>query len=113
MGAEALSILMFVSVCGVLLMGFPVAFSLAGTAVGFALIGIALDLFDLRLLGAMPSRYFGVMVNEVLVAVPLFVFMGVMVERARIAEELLETMGLMFGRLRGVLGISVIPCLSG
>jgi len=108
MGAEILSLVMFVVVCGVLLLGFPVAFSLAGTALAFALIGVGLDIFDLRLLGGLASRYFGVMLNEVLVAVPLFVFMGVMLERARIAEQLLETMGLLFGRIRGGLGISVI-----
>jgi TRAP-type mannitol/chloroaromatic compound transport system permease large subunit len=67
---EVLSLLMFAAVCGVLMLGYPVAFSLAGTAFGFALLGAALDVFDLRLLGGLPSRYFGVMVNEVLVAVP-------------------------------------------
>jgi tripartite ATP-independent transporter DctM subunit len=64
-------------------------------------------MFDLRLLGGLPSRYFGVMVNEVLVAVPLFVFMGVMLERSRVSEQLLQTMGLLFGTLRGGLGLSV------
>jgi TRAP-type mannitol/chloroaromatic compound transport system permease large subunit len=108
MGPEVLALVMFVVVCGVLLLGFPVAFSLAGTALIFAGIGTAFDVFDMRLLGGLASRYFGVMVNEVLVAVPLFVFMGVMLERARIAEQLLETMGLLFGRLRGGLGLSVI-----
>lgn len=108
MGPEILSLVMFIVVCGVLLLGFPVAFSLAGTALAFALVGAGLDIFDLRLLGGLASRYFGVMLNEVLVAVPLFVFMGVMLERARIAERLLETMGLLFGRMRGGLGISVV-----
>jgi TRAP-type mannitol/chloroaromatic compound transport system permease large subunit len=108
MGIELLSILMFAVACGVLMLGFPVAFSLGGTALAFALIGNAVHDFDLRLLGGLPSRYFGVMVNEVLVAVPLFVFMGVMLERAKIAEQLLDTMGLLFGRMRGGLAISVI-----
>lgn len=108
MGVEFLSILMLAAVCGVLMLGFPVAFSLGGTALAFALIGNAFHDFDLRLLGGLPSRYFGVMVNEVLVAVPLFVFMGVMLERAKIAEQLLDTMGLLFGRMRGGLAISVI-----
>ena len=107
-GAEVLALLMFATTCGVLLMGFPVAFTLAGVPLAFALVGSGLELFDLRLLSALPSRYFGVMSNEVLVAVPLFVFMGVMLERSRIAEQLLETMGLLFGRMRGGLGISVI-----
>ena len=108
MSPEILSLLMFAVTCGVLLLGFPVAFTLAGVPLAFALFGAAIDLFDLRLLSALPSRYFGVMSNEVLVAVPLFVFMGVMLERSRIAEQLLETMGLLFGRMRGGLGISVI-----
>ena len=107
-GPEILGLAMFVIICGVLLLGFPVAFTLAGVPFMFALLGAALDIFDLRLLGSLPSRYFGVMVNELLVAVPLFVFMGVMLERSRIAEQLLETMGLLFGRMRGGLGISVI-----
>jgi tripartite ATP-independent transporter DctM subunit len=104
---EVLSLSMFAAVCGVLMLGYPVAFSLAGTAFGFALLGAALDVFDMRLLGGLPSRYFGVMVNEVLVAVPLFVFMGVMLERSRVSEQLLQTMGLLFGTLRGGLGLSV------
>jgi tripartite ATP-independent transporter DctM subunit len=104
---EILSLAMFAVTCGVLLLGFPVAFTLAGTAFAFALLGNALDVFDMRLLGGLPSRYFGVMVNEVLVAVPLFVFMGVMLERSKLSEQLLETMGLLFGRLRGGLGLSV------
>jgi len=105
---EFLGLLMFGVTCIVLLLGFPVAFTLAGVAMLFALGGALFGVFDLRLLGGLPSRYFGVMSNEVLVAVPLFVFMGVMLERSRIAEQLLETMGLLFGRMRGGLGISVI-----
>ena len=98
---EALSLVMFGALCGVLLLGFPVAFSLAGVAIFFALIGSALDVFDLRLLGGLSSRYFGVMLNEVLVTVPLFIFMGVMLERSKLAEHLLESLGQLFGRLRG------------
>ena len=105
---EILSLVMFATACGVLLLGFPVAFTLAGVALAFAFLGYGLGIFDMRLLGGLASRYFGVMTNELLVAVPLFVFMGVMLERSRIAEQLLETMGLMFGRLRGGLGLSVI-----
>ncbi len=107
MTADILSLSLFGVACIVLLLGFPVAFSLGGTALAVALVGHALGDFDLRLLGGLPSRYFGVMVNEVLVAVPLFVFMGVMLERSRLAEQLLETMGLLFGRLRGGLGYAV------
>ncbi|MEM7170623.1 MAG: TRAP transporter large permease subunit [Pseudomonadota bacterium] len=105
---EVLSLVMFGTACVVLLLGYPVAFTLAGTALAFAFLGLALGIFDLRLLGGLASRYFGVMVNELLVAVPLFVFMGVMLERSKIAEQLLETMGLLFGRARGGLGISVV-----
>ena len=105
---EALSLLMFAVACGVLLLGYPVALTLAGCALTFAVLGNLFGVFQWSLLGGLPSRYFGVMVNELLVAVPLFVFMGIMLERSKIAEELLETMGLMFGRLRGGLGLSVI-----
>ncbi len=107
MTADVLSLGLFAVACVVLLLGFPVAFSLGGTALAVAVVGHLLGDFDLRLLGGLPSRYFGVMVNEVLVAVPLFVFMGVMLERSRIAEQLLETMGLLFGRLPGGLGYAV------
>ncbi len=107
MRGDLLSLALFAATCGVLMAGFPVAFSLAGTAFAFALLGVALGAFDLHLLASLPSRWFGVMVNEVLVAVPLFVFMGVMLERSRLSEQLLETMGLLFGRLPGGLGLSV------
>ena len=105
---EVLSLLMFAVVCGLLLLGYPVALTLAGAGLLFATLGDLLGVFQWGLLGGLPSRFFGVMVNELLVAVPLFVFMGVLLERSKIAEELLETMGLLFGRLRGGLGLSVI-----
>src|SRR5690606_19500850 len=104
---EVLDLLMSVAVCGALLCGFPVAFTLGGVALIFAVLGMALGVFELAFLSALPQRIFGTMTNEVLVAVPLFVFMGVMLERSRLAEELLETMSLLFGRLRGGLGLSV------
>jgi tripartite ATP-independent transporter DctM subunit len=104
---EILSLVMFAVTCVVLLLGFPVAFTLAGTSLLFATIGWWLGIFDFRLLGGLPSRYFGTMVNEVLVAVPLFVFMGVMLERAQIADQLLQTMGMLFARVRGGLAVSV------
>ncbi|MGV3651715.1 MAG: TRAP transporter large permease [Devosia sp.] len=105
---EILAGTMFLGVIGVLLLGFPVAFSLAGTALIFGAIGHTLGLFDPSNFGALASRYIGFMTNEVLVAVPLFIFMGVMLERSGIAEQLLTTMGKLFGNLRGGLGISVI-----
>jgi len=102
-----MSLLMFATVFIVLLAGYPVAFSLAGTALGFAFAGQWLGVFDAAFLEALPNRLFGIMTNQTLVAVPLFVFMGVMLERSRVAENLLETMATLFGRLRGGLGMSV------
>ncbi len=104
---QIVSLLMFVCVIGVMLAGYPVAFTLSGTALLFALGGTLAGVFDMAFLSTMPSRVFGIMGNETLVAVPLFVFMGVTLERARIAEELLDTVGLLFGRLRGGLAIAV------
>lgn len=105
---EILSGLMFISIIGFLMMGFPVAFTLAGTSLLFALVGMQFGVFDPSNFGALAGRYIGFMTNEVLVAVPLFIFMGVMLERSNIAEQLLMTMGKLFGTLRGGLGISVI-----
>ncbi|HTM79134.1 MAG TPA: TRAP transporter large permease subunit, partial [Devosia sp.] len=105
---EILAGLMFFGVIGVLLIGFPVAFSLAGTALIFGLVGWGLGVFDPSNYGSLVGRYVGFMTNEVLVAVPLFIFMGVMLERSGIAERLLLTMGKLFGNLRGGLGISVV-----
>ncbi len=105
---EILAGLMFFAVIGFLLIGFPVAFTLAGTSVLFAYLGLYFGVFDLSNLRALAGRYTGYMINEVLVAVPLFIFMGVMLERSNIAEQLLTTMGKLFGNMRGGLGISVI-----
>ena len=105
---EILSGLLFVGVIGALLLGFPVAFTLAGTSLIFGTVGYFLGVFDFSNLGNLMGRYIGYMTNEVLVAVPLFIFMGVMLEKSKIAEQLLLTMGKLFGRLRGGLGISVI-----
>ena len=102
-----LALVMFVVVVLVMLAGFPVAFTLGGTALLFALFGALAGVFDTAFLGTMPNRLYGIMGNETLVAVPLFVFMGVTLERARIAEDLLDTLGLLFGRLRGGLAIAV------
>ena len=99
--------LLFISVVLVLLAGFPVAFTLGGTALLFAAVGVLTGGFAEALLLGLPNRVFGIMTNETLVAVPLFVFMGVTLERARIAEDLLETLSGLFGTLRGGLGISV------
>ena len=104
---EWVAALLFVTVVLVLLAGFPVAFTLGGTALLFAGIGVLAGGFSEALLLGLPNRVFGIMTNETLVAVPLFVFMGVTLERARIAEDLLETLSSLFGTLRGGLGISV------
>ena len=104
---EWVAALLFVTVIFVLLAGFPVAFTLGGTALIFAGFGIIGGSFNEALLLGLPNRVFGIMTNETLVAVPLFVFMGVTLERARIAEDLLETLSGLFGALRGGLGISV------
>ncbi len=108
---EMLCGIMFLVICGMLMFGYPVAFTLAGTSLIFAFIANLLGMFDLSFLSAFPQRIFAVMRNEVLVAVPLFVFMGVVLERSKIAEELLEEMGRLFGNLRGGLGYSV--CIVG
>jgi tripartite ATP-independent transporter DctM subunit len=105
---EILAATMFFGVIGFLMMGFPVAFTLAGTSLLFAFLGVQLGVFDMSNLASLAGRYTGYMLNEVLVAVPLFIFMGLMLERSGIAEQLLSTMGRLFGDLRGGLGISVI-----
>jgi len=105
---EYIALLLFCSVCIVLLAGYPVAFTLAGVALVFAFIGDMTGTFDHSFLQALPNRLFGIMTNTTLIAVPLFVFMGIMLERSRVAENLLDTMALMFGSMRGGLGISVI-----
>lgn len=108
---EIYPLLMFGMTVAILLLGFPVAFSLAGTAIIFALFGLYMDVFSLSFLGAFPERIFGIMGNQTLIAIPLFIFMGVMLERSKISEELLDTMGMLFGKVRGGLGISV--CIVG
>lgn len=105
---ELLAIAMFVATIGAVIAGYPVAFTLAGAGLFFATLGMAFDVFDAAILSALVGRYFGVMTNETLVAVPLFVYMGVMLERSRIAEALLTTLGELFGSLRGGLGYSVV-----
>ncbi|HEX7719516.1 MAG TPA: TRAP transporter large permease subunit [Woeseiaceae bacterium] len=104
---EWVGALLFLAVILFLLAGFPVAFTLAGTGLLFAFAGVLTGTFEAAFLSGLPSRVFGIMNNETLVAVPLFVFMGITLERARIAEDLLETLSSLFGSMRGGLGISV------
>ncbi|MFT5708865.1 MAG: tripartite ATP-independent transporter DctM subunit [Oceanospirillaceae bacterium] len=105
---EYLDLYMFGVLFGAILLGYPVAFTIAGVAVMFAIIGALTGQFDFVLLGALSQRIFGIMTREVLIAIPLFVLMGLVLERSRIAEDLLEEMGRLFGGLKGGLGLSVI-----
>lgn len=108
---EHLDLLLFLVTCIFLMLGYPVALTLAGSALVFALLGLGFGVFEINFLAALPQRIFGTMTNQVLLAVPLFIFMGVMLERSKVAEELLDVMGKLFGTLRGGLGISV--CIVG
>jgi len=105
---EYMSLYLFAAVFVLLLIGYPVAFTLAGTALMFTVIGEMTGTFDPAFLEALPNRLYGIIGNQILMAVPLFVFMGVMLERSKIADELLTTMSRLFGSLRGGLAISVI-----
>ena len=105
---EILAIVMFLTTLGLLLFGFPVAFTLAGTALLFGFIGDFLEIFNFRMLGFFPQRIFGTMINEPLVAVPLFIFMGIMLEKTKIAAGLLQSIGELFGATKGGLGIGVV-----
>jgi tripartite ATP-independent transporter DctM subunit len=105
---EMVAIAMVLITFAVLMLGFPVAFSLAGSAIILAGVGSWLDVFTWPLLASLMNRIYGIMISPTLVAVPLFVFMGVMLEKSRIAENLLETMGQLFRARPGGLGISII-----
>ncbi|MEM7767108.1 MAG: TRAP transporter large permease subunit [Pseudomonadota bacterium] len=103
-----LAVAMFLVAIGALIAGYPVALTLGGVALVFALIGIGLGVFPEPLLRAFPNRIQGAMENQVLIAVPLFVMMGVILERSRVAEDLLHIAGRLLGQLRGGLGYAVI-----
>ena len=100
--------LMFAGALALLSLGYPVAFSLGGVSIIFALIGSALGVIDLQLFGLMPLRIFDIMKNYTLLAIPYFIFMGSMLEKTCIAERLLETMGILLGRIRGGLALAVV-----
>lgn len=104
---EYMALYLFIAVCLVLLIGFPVAFSLAGTALAFAGIGLMLGHFDTSFLHAIPNRLFGIVSNSILMAVPLFIFMGVMLEKSKVAENLLDAMALVMGKTKAGMGIAV------
>ncbi len=105
---ELIPLVMFAVICLVLLAGFPVAFSLAGTALIFAGIGVQTGTFELALLGTIPNRLYGDMTNMTLVAIPLFVFMGVLLEKSNLAQDLLSNMADIMGGFKGSLALSVI-----
>src|SRR3990172_8504996 len=106
---------MIVALCGLLLTGYPVAFALGGTALLFAALGYLFGVFSPGFLQALPQRIYGVMTNEVLIALPLFIYMGVMLERSKVAEDLLDTIGRLLGRLPGGLGyaVTIVGALLG
>src|SRR6266704_977499 len=100
--------IMFGALVFLLLLGFPVAFSLAANGLLFGLLGIELGLLQPVLLQALPERIFGIMRNDTLLAIPFFTFMGLILERSGMAEDLLETIGQMFGPVRGGLASAVV-----
>ncbi len=105
---ELLPIFLFAAICLCLMLGFPVAFTLGGTALLFAGFGITQGIFAPGFLLALPDRVFGIVQNSTLIAVPLFVLMGVLLEKTRIAETLLTNMAQLLGRTPGGLGISIV-----
>ncbi|WP_418594931.1 TRAP transporter large permease [Ponticoccus sp. (in: a-proteobacteria)] len=105
---ENIAPIMFFSLIVLMLLGFPVAFSLAACGIIFAFVGIELGLLSSSLLQVLPQRVFGIMMNDVLLALPFFTFMGLLLERSGMAEDLLETVGQLFGPVRGGLAFAVI-----
>ncbi len=105
---ELMAPLMFLGLVCILLLGYPVAFSLAANGLLFGLVGMASGFFDFAQLQALPERVFGIMSNATLLAIPFFTFMGLILERSGMAEELLDSMGQLFGPIRGGLAYAVI-----
>lgn len=108
MGYEWLAVLMFVGFFLILMSGFPVAFSFAGSAMIFGVIGVLVGAFDPNLLRLLPSRWFGTMSDPTLLAIPYFVMLGAVLEKSGLAEDLLEAIGLAMGPLRGGMALAVI-----
>src|SRR4030081_2169735 len=100
--------IMFASLVIILLLGYPAAFSLGAVGLIYALVGIELGQFQPDFLQALPERVYGVMNNDVLLAIPFFTFMGLILERSGMAEDLLDTIGQLFGTVRGGLAYAVI-----
>tara|TARA_B100001287_G_scaffold276071_1_gene285638 strand:+ start:2792 stop:4129 length:1338 start_codon:yes stop_codon:yes gene_type:complete len=105
---EIIPLLLLVLICLALLLGYPVAFTLSGVSILFALVCIPFGIFDESILKSIPLRIFGIMNNVTLLAVPLFIFMGTVLERSGIAAKMLENMALAFKNIRGGLSISII-----
>ncbi len=105
---EWMAVVLFLVICFVLLLGYPVAMTLAGTSIMFAGIGILTSSFDASYLNAMPSRLYGILTNQTLIAVPLFIFMGIVLEKSKVAEALLVSMAQLFGRFQSGMAISVL-----
>ena len=108
MGFEWIAVVMFVLFLFLILSGYPVAFSFAGTAIVFGAIGYSLGAFDENLLKLLPNRWFGSMSDFTLLAIPFFVFMGAVFEKSGLAERLLTTIGMLLGPMRGGLALAVV-----
>lgn len=105
---ELLPLLFFLVICTALMLGYPVALTLTGVSLGFAGLGLLFGAFDVIYLELIPNRLYGILTNQNLLAVPLFVFMGTMLEKSRVAEDLLNNMAVVFARVPGGLGLSVV-----
>jgi len=108
MSSQWLAILMFFGFFVILMTGYPVAFSFAGTAIIFGLIGLGIGAFDLSLMTALPFRWFGTMSDFTLLAIPYFIYLGAVLEKSGIAEELLETVGILLGPVKGGIALAVV-----
>ena len=96
---ELLPLLFFLVICAALMLGYPVALTLTGVSLGFAGLGLLFGAFDVIYLELIPNRLYGILTNQNLLAVPLFVFMGTMLEKSRVAEDLLNNMAVVFARV--------------
>ncbi|MCW8092635.1 TRAP transporter large permease [Alteromonas sp. ASW11-130] len=105
---EWMAVVLFLVICLVLLLGYPVALTLAGTSLIFAGLGVYSGTFDSSYLNALPSRLYGILTNQTLIAVPLFIFMGIVLEKSKVAEALLVSMAQLFGRFKSGMAISVV-----
>src|SRR5262249_14660487 len=105
---ENMAPIMFAALVIFLLLGYPVAFSLAFVGLAFGLIGIELGLLGPNLFGALPQRMWGIVSNDTLLAIPFFTYMGLILERSGMAEDLLDTVGQLFGPVRGGLAYAVV-----